>query len=180
MKMKSILLSVCLLLTACSSQILTHTAISETEVVYYPVISPEVIVIEDGFEIILMDAFIGIDPVSGTLFTFGFKYTGFTEDQIPESRAEYADPPFITALQIFRGEDETSIGLDVYSIGSGTGEGEAGALDIYQSQTYRLPSDFIVGQEERIVVLVTFNELFGISEPVRYELDLVPKQGPLG
>ena len=41
MKMKFILLSVCLILTACSSQILTPTDISETEVLYYPIISPE-------------------------------------------------------------------------------------------------------------------------------------------
>ena len=135
---------------------------------------------EGGYEIILMDAFIGIDPASGALFTLSFKYTGFTEDQIPESKAEYADPPFITALQIFRGDEETPIGLDVYTIGSGTGEGDANTLDIYEGQTYRLPSDFVVGQEERIIVLVTFNEIFGISNPVRYELDLIPKQGPLG
>jgi hypothetical protein len=38
----------------------------------------------------------------------------------------------------------------------------------------------VVGQEEHIIVLVTFHEIFGITEPVRYELDLVPLQGPLG
>lgn len=135
---------------------------------------------EKGYGIILNAAFIEVDPAAGTLFKFGFRCSGLTEDQIPESRVEYDDPPFIVTIQIFRGEGETPIRLDVFSRGSGPSEGEYGILDIYQSQTYQLPSDFVVGQTERITVLVTFHEVFGITDPVRYELDLVPLQGPLG
>ena len=153
---------------------------TETEGVIYEVISPETITTEDGFVIELIGATIEIHPVMGTQFRLGFRYSGLTKDQIPETRWEYIDPPFIVDLQIFRGVDEVPIRLDVGGAGGGPGVTENGPLVIGQSQTYQFPDDFVAGEVEHIVVLVTFHEMFGISAPVRYELDLVPLEGPLG
>ena len=205
MKTKWIILMACACLTACSTQTsaVTPTAdlpvpsvsptadeseelpvetpqTEETEAVIYEVISPETISTEDGFVIAFNYATIEIHPVMGTQFRLGFLYSGMTKDQIPESRWEYIDPPFIVDLQIFRGEDEVPIRLDVGGVGGGQHLDEDGALVIGQSQTYQFPDDFEVGQVEHIVVLVTFHEIFGITAPVQYELDLVPLEGPLG
>jgi hypothetical protein len=153
---------------------------AESDLPLYEVISPESIQAENGTLIELNSASIEIHPVMGTRFRLGFRYTGITRDQIPESRAEYVDPPFITDLQFFRGEDETPIRLDVGGAGGGQHQTDSGALSLNQSQTYQFPDDMVVGQEEHIIVLVTFHEIFGISEVVRYEFDLLPLQGPLG
>lgn len=205
MKIKWIVLMTCGCLTACSMLVPTVTPTAnlpvlseiptddlsekrltetppteETEVVIYEVFSPETITTEGGFVIAFNRATIEIHPVMGTLFRLGFRYIGLTKDQIPETRWEYVDPPFIVDLQIFRGEDETPIRLDVGGVGGGQHLDEDGALVIGQSQTYQFPDDFTVGQVEHIVLLVTFHEMFGITAPVRYELDLVPLEGPLG
>ena len=205
MKTKWIILVACACLTACSTQtsavmptadlpaqsvnptddlseiLPTETPqIEETEVVIYEVISPETITTEDGFVIELIGATIEIHPVMGTQFRLSFRYSGLTKDQIPESRWEYVDPPFIVGLQILRGEGEAPIRLDVGAEGGGPGITEDGPLVIGQSQTYQFSDDFTAGQVEHIVLLVTFHEIFGIGAPVRYELDLVPLQGPLG
>ncbi len=164
-----------------SDQIPTETPQTEgTEVVTYEVISPESINTEGGVVITFNGATIEIHPVMGTLFRLGFRYSGLSKDQIPETRWEYVDPPFIVDLQIFRGVDEVPIRLDVGGAGGGPGITEDGPLIIGQSQTYQFPDDFVAGEVEHIVVLVTFHEMFGISVPVRYELDLVPLEGPLG
>ena len=152
----------------------------ETEVAIYEVVSPETITTDDGFVIELTGATIEIHPVMGTQFRLGFRYSGLTKEQIPESRWEYVDPPFIVNLQIFRGEDEVSIRQDVAGSGGGPGITKDGPLIIGQSQTYQFPDDFVAGEVEHIVLLVTFHENFGIGAPVRYELDLVPLEGPLG
>jgi hypothetical protein len=205
MKTKWIILVACACLTACSTQtsavapttdppaqpvsppedmpekLPTETSQpEETEVAIYEVVSPETITTDDGFMIEFNGATIEIHPVMGTQFRLGFRYSGLTKDQIPESRWEYVDPPFITDLQIFHGEDETPIRLDVGGEGGGQHLDEDGVLVIGQSQSYYFPDDFEVGQVEHIVLLVTFHEMFGIGAPVRYELDLEPLQGPLG
>ncbi len=71
-------------------------------------------------------ASIEIHPVAGTLFRLGFRYFGLTRDQIPETRWEYVDPPFIKDLQILRGEEEVPIRLDVAGAGGGQGLDEGG------------------------------------------------------
>ena len=205
MKSKLFALAACIVLTACSAQapivhptddplVQTNTHQNDdsteipteipqteaTEIVYYEIISPETINTEGGFQIILNSAYIEIHPVMGTMFHFGFRYLGLTKAQIPDTRWEYVDPPFITDLQIFRGEDEVPIRLDVGGIGGGSNTTEDGEFHINQGQTYYFPDDFTVGQVEQIVVLVTFHEMFGIPTPVRYEFNLEPLQGPLG
>ncbi|MDY6873761.1 MAG: hypothetical protein SVR81_07335 [Chloroflexota bacterium] len=152
----------------------------ESDLPLYEVISLESIRAENSVLIELNAATIEIHPVMGTLFRLGFRYTGITKDQIPESRAGYIDSPFITDLQLFRGEDETPIRLDVLDGGGGQGITDDGLPIFNQSHTYQFPPDMVVGQEEHIVVLVGFHEIFGIDETVRYEFDLVPLQGPLG
>ena len=199
MKIKYTLLLACILLAACSPQTLADGSTTEpyaeapseteestlppsekTDAPLYEVLSPESIQTEGGILIELYTALIEIHPVSGALFKLGFRYTGLTEDQIPESGWEQADSPFIEDLQFFRGEDETPIRLEVIGAGGGQSPADSGALSLNQSQTYQFPADFVVGQTERIVVLVTFHEMLGIPETVRYELDLTPLQGPLG
>ncbi|MBG0785025.1 MAG: hypothetical protein H0S79_07965 [Anaerolineaceae bacterium] len=205
MKTKWIILVACACLTACSTQtsavmpttdppaqpvspteelseeLPTETSQpEETEVTIYEVVSPETITTDDGFVIELAGATIEIHPVMGTQFRLGFRYSGMTKEQIPETKWEFVDPPFIVDLQILRGEDETPIRLDVGGEGGGQHLDEDGALVIGQDQSYYFPDDFEVGQEEHIVLLVTFHEIFGITTPVRYELDLEPLQGPLG
>ncbi len=83
-------------------------------------------------------ATIEIHPVMGTLFRLGFGIV-VVKDQIPETRWEYVDPPFIVDLQIFRGVDEVPIRLDVGGAGGGPGITEDGPLIIGQSQTYQFP-----------------------------------------
>ena len=205
MKPKWMILVACACLTACSTQISTVTPTpdlplpsvspttdeseelpaetpqaEETEVVIYEVISPETINTEGGFEIRFNGASIEIHPVMGTQFRLGFQYSGMTKDQIPESRWEYIDPPFIVDLQIFRGEEETPIRLDVGGEGGGQHLDEDGVLVIGQSQSYNFPDNFTAGEIEHIVLSVTFHEMFGIGAPVRYELDLETLEGPLG
>lgn len=205
MKSKLFALAACIVLIACSAQapivhptddplVQTNTQQNDdsteitteipqteaTEIVYYEIISPETINTGGGFQIILNSAYIEIHPVMRTMFHFGFRYLGLTKAQIPETRWEYVDPPFITDLQIFRGEVEVPIRIDVGGVGGGGGETEDGSLQLSQSQTYYFPDDFTIGQVEQIVVLVTFHEMFGITARVRYELDLEPLQGPLG
>lgn len=198
MRLKFILLIVCLTLTACSTKTPTDTTTREgdrttpseteeptlsssekTDVSQYEVISSRSIRTADDFEITLVRPRLENDPVKGWFFDFGFCYSGLSKAEIPESREGDADPPFILSLQFFRGDDETPLEMEVIGTANSYGKMD-GISQICENQLYQFPADVVAGEAEYIIAVVTFHEMFGIAEPMRYEMDVVPLQGPSG
>lgn len=151
----------------------------ETEVLSYEVLSPASILTKTGVLIEINSASIAVFTSQETTFRFGLSFTGLSEDQIPEHSPE--DSSFlIEDVQFFRGEEEAPLEVEKFGGGGGGGPQEDELISVNQSETYRLSSDFAVGQLEHIIALVTFNATLGISEPVRFDLEIIPQEGPLG
>ena len=147
----------------------------------YEMLSPTSILSETGILIeIREDSRITIDPIMGTWLEFDLEFINVTEDQIPEYTLGNSDSFFIKNIQFFRGEEEIPLFLERSGGGGGNNLLEDGTLEITQGNTYQLPSDFTLGQVEHIVALVTFHESLGFSEPIRFILDFIPKERPLG
>ena len=147
----------------------------------YEMLSPTSILSETGILIeVREDTRITIDPIMGTRLEFDLRFSNVTEDQIPEHTLGNSDSFFINNIQFFRGEEEIPLFLERRGGGGGRLPKEDGTLSITQDNAYQLPSDFKLGQVEHIVALVTFHESLGFSEPIRFVLDLIPIERPLG
>jgi hypothetical protein len=119
------------------------------------------------------------DPVKGWFFDFGFCYTGLSLADLPEPGESDLNPTLIVNLQFFRSEEELPLEMEVIGAGRSRATVE-GVPQICENQFYQFPSDVVAGQAEHIIAFVTFHEIFGIAEPMRYEMDVfpLPLQGP--
>lgn len=198
MRPKYILLNVCLILTACTAQTPADTMTREADnatllgqeepilppseimdASQYETLSSRSIRTVDDIEITLVRPRLEKDPVKGWFFDFGFCYSGLSKAEIPESREGDADPPLILSLQFFRGDEATPLEMEVIGTANSYGKMD-GVPQICENQLYQFPADVVAGEAEHIIAVVTFHEIFGIAEPMRYEMDVVPLQGPSG
>lgn len=150
----------------------------ETETLPYEFVSPGSIRTKTGVLIEIKSAYIAVFPSQETTFRFVLSFSGLPEDQIPEHSRE--DSFFLVEdVQFFHGEGEVPLEVEKFGGGGGGGPLDDDTVSVNQSEIYRLPSDFTVGLAEHIVALVTFHEVLGITEPVRFDLEIVPQDGPL-
>ena len=147
----------------------------------YEMLSPTSILSETGILIeVREDTMITLDPIMGTLLEFNLGFSNVTKDQIPEYTLENSYSFFINDIHFYRGEEEIPLFIERTGGQGGGHPLEDGTRYILQGNTYKLPSDFTLGKAEHIVALVTFHESLGFSEPIRFVLNLIPIERPLG
>lgn len=116
---------------------------------------------------------------SSFIFRFGIRITGLYPSQIPELPPEYTFSP-ISEIRFLYGDQEVPLELEPFGGGGGGGTNDDGTITINQSFSYKLMSPLPVGQKQHIIALVTLNEIFGITGPVRFDLEIVPEEGIQG
>lgn len=117
--------------------------------------------------------------ISGATFRFGIRITGLSPSQIPETSPEYPFSP-ISKIEFLYGDQGTPLELEALGGGGGGGPNDDGTMTINQAFAYKLAAPFPVGQKQHIIAIVTLHEIFGITEPVRFDLEIVPQENMQG
>ncbi len=145
--------------------------VSPTEIpaVQYEILSP--LAIKKDNIVIEVSSY----TISGATFRFGIRITGLSSSQIPETPPEYTFSP-ISGIEFFYGDQETPLELEPFGGGGGGGPNEDGMITINQDFAYTLAAPFPVGQKQHIIAIVTLHEMFGITGPVRFDLEIVPEE----
>ncbi len=112
--------------------------------------------------------------ITSSIFRFGIRITGLSPSQIPESSPESFVP--IKEVEFFIDQD-TPLALAFLGGGGGGGTNDDGTVTINQDFAYKLMSPLPVGQKQHIIALVTLHEIFGIAEPIRFDLEITPDEG---
>lgn len=124
---------------------------------------------------------ITIEVVSYTLtdsvLRFGIRFTGLDPARIPETSPEGTFSP-ISEVAFFVGE--TPLKVEPIGGGGGGGPNDDGTVTINQSFSYRVLQTFIIGQPLHITAVVRLHPLFEITEPIRFDLEIVPQEGTQG
>lgn len=115
--------------------------------------------------------------LSNSVLRFGIRFTGLDPARIPESSPEGTFSP-ISDVAFFVGEAP----LEVEPMGGGGGGGpnEDGTVMINQDFSYRVLQAFPIGQPLHMTAVVRLHPLFEITEPIRFELEIVPQEGTQG
>lgn len=117
--------------------------------------------------------------ISSSTFRFGIRITGLSPSQIPELPPEYTFSPIIE-LKFLYGDQGIPLELEPYGGGGGGGTNDDGTITISQDFSYKLVSPLPTGQKQHIIALVTLDNIFGIAEPIRFDLEIVPEEGIQG
>jgi hypothetical protein len=113
------------------------------------------------------------------LFRFGIRVTGLDSSQIPETSPEDTFAP-VSKVEFFYGDQETPLEGELVGGGGGGGPLDDETVTINQGFSYQLEHTFPVGQEQHIIAVVTLDETLGISDPIRFDLEIVPQEGMQG
>ncbi len=112
--------------------------------------------------------------ISSSIFRFGIAITGLSPSQIPGFSPESFAP--IKEVKFFI-DQGTPLALAFVGGGGGGGINDDGTVTISQGFSYKLMSPLPVGQKQHIIALVTLHEIFGIAEPIRFDLEIIPREG---
>lgn len=156
--------------TAMQAGIESPTAIPTAQ---YAILSP--LAIKKGNIVIEVTSY----SISSSTFRFGVQITGLSPSQIPELSPEYTFYP-VREVKFFHGDQGTPLELEPFGGGGGGGTNDDGTMTINQDFSYKLVSPFPVGQKQHIIAVITLHEIFGIAEPIRFDLEVVPKEGVQG
>lgn len=111
--------------------------------------------------------------IADSTFRFGINITGLSPAQIPETSPEYTFSP-VVGTDFFYGDEQIPLELELFGGGGGGGINEDGTITISQDFSYKLLSPLPLRQKQYITVYVTLHETFGITEPVRFDLEIIP------
>ncbi len=156
-----------------SPTIVTTMQSTATSTMQYEILSP--LAIKKGNIVIEVTSY----SISSSTFRFGIQITGLSPSQIPESPSEYTFSP-IKDVKFFHGDQQTPLNLEFFGGGGGGGPNDDGTISINQDLSYRLVSPLPVGQKQHIIAVVTLHEIFGITEPIHFDLEIVPEEGIQG
>lgn len=140
----------------------------------YEIISP-LAVRKDGIVVEVVSY-----TIADSIFRFGIKITGFDPSQIPADPESTFSPISEVTFFTYEGGETSLLEVELVGGGGGGGQNEDGTVTINQDFAYRLVRAFPTGKPLHVIAVVTLHPIFGITEPIRFDLEIVPQEGIQG
>jgi hypothetical protein len=147
---------------------ITNTVTEETPAsAQYEILSP-LSIRKDNFTIEVTSY-----SITSSIFRFGIRIIGLLPSQIPKLPPGREFSP-IREVKFLNGDQKVPLKLELFGGGGGGGQNDDGTITISQGFSYRLVSPPPTGEKQHIIALVTLHETFGITNPIRFDLMVIP------
>lgn len=140
----------------------------------YEIISP-MAVRKDGIVIEVVSY-----TIADSTFRFGIKITGLDPSQIPADPESTFSPVSEVTFFTYEGGATSPLEVELVGGGGGGGQNEDGTVTINQDFAYKLVQAVPAGKPLHVIAVVTLHPIFGITEPIRFDLEIVPQEGIQG
>jgi len=108
-----------------------------------------------------------------TWLRFDVRFTG------PPEQLSQQSGPLVSKVTFYHA-DGTPWQMKQDGGGGGGGVNSDGTVAVNENFHFRLLSPVSAGKKQHIVAVVTFNKALGITTPVRFEMEIEPREGIQG
>ena len=118
--------------------------------------------------------------IANSTFQFGIKVTGLDPSKLPADPESTFSPVSEVTFLTYEGGETSPLEVELVGGGGGGGQNEDGTMTINQDFAYKLAQAIPAGKPLHVIALVRLHPMFGITEPIRFDLEIVPQEGIQG